>query len=98
MEALGGYRSKSSKWKERTLKVFLSLAFCMGGLFLVQHKLIRSTKTEDFYSFDVLDAKGRTMSLEKYRGKVSTNVVTGSKVAITGHFLYRISIRHILRL
>ncbi|XP_012671344.1 probable glutathione peroxidase 8 [Clupea harengus] len=83
MEALGGYRSKSSKWKERTLKVFLSLAVCMGGLFLVQHKLIRSTKTKDFYSFDVLDAKGRTMSLEKYRGKVSLVVNVASHCELT---------------
>lgn len=71
MEALGGYRTKSSSRKERILKIFVSLAVCMGGLFLVQHKLIRTPKSKDFYSFDVMDAKGRTVSLEKYRGKVS---------------------------
>lgn len=73
MEALGGYRTKSSAWKERTLKILISLAVCIGGLYLVQNKLVRKSKPVDFYTFEVLDAKGRTVSLEKYRGKVSTS-------------------------
>ncbi|XP_076125765.1 putative glutathione peroxidase 8 [Alosa pseudoharengus] len=83
MEALGGYRTKSSTRKERTLKIFLSLAVCMGGLFLVQHKLTRTTKPKDFYSFEVVDAKGRTISLEKYRGKVSLVVNVASQCELT---------------
>ncbi|KAL2092253.1 hypothetical protein ACEWY4_012051 [Coilia grayii] len=83
MEALGGYRTKSSTWKERTLKILLSLAVCIGGLYLVQNKLVRKTKPKDFYTFDVLDAKGRTVSLEKYRGKVSLVVNVASHCELT---------------
>ncbi|XP_063050331.1 probable glutathione peroxidase 8 [Engraulis encrasicolus] len=83
MEALGGYRTKSSAWKERTLKILISLAVCIGGLYLVQNKLIRKSKPVDFYTFEVLDAKGRTVSLEKYRGKVSLVVNVASHCELT---------------
>lgn len=70
MEALGGYPTKSSASRAGLLKVLLSVAVCMGSLYLLQSKLSKSRKAKDFYSFEVKDARGRTVSLEKYRGKV----------------------------
>lgn len=74
MEALGGYPTKSSASRAGLLKVFLSVAVCMGSLYLLQSKLAKSRKAKDFYSYEVKDARGRTVSLEKYRGKVSYGV------------------------
>lgn len=71
MEALGGYPTKSSAFRAKLFKVLLSVAVCMGSLYLIQNKLSKSRKPKDFYSYEVKDARGRTMSLEKYRGKVS---------------------------
>lgn len=71
MEALGGYPTKSSASRAGLLKVLLSVAVCMGSLYLLQSKLSKSRKAKDFYSYEVKDARGRTVSLEKYRGKVS---------------------------
>lgn len=70
MEVLGGYPSKSSSPKTKTLTVLLSMTVGVGCLFLLQSQL-RPRKPTDFYSFEVKDAKGRTVPLEKYRGKVS---------------------------
>nr|UEC95886.1 glutathione peroxidase [Poropuntius huangchuchieni] len=82
MEALGGYPTKSSASKAGLIKVLLSVAVCMGSLYLLQSKLSKSRKTKDFYSYEVKDARGRTVSLEKYRGKVSlvVNVASGSEL------------------
>lgn len=71
MEALGGYPAKSSNPKARKLTVLLSMTVGVGCLFLLQTQLAKPRKPKDFYSFEVKDAKGRTVSLEKYRGKVS---------------------------
>ncbi|XP_056585673.1 probable glutathione peroxidase 8 [Triplophysa dalaica] len=82
MEALGGYPTKSSAFRAKLFKVLLSVALCMGSLYLIQNKLSKSRKPKDFYSYEVKDARGRTMSLEKYRGKVSlvVNVASGSEL------------------
>lgn len=71
MEALGGYPTKSSASSAGLIKVLLSVAVCMGSLYLLQSKLSKSRKAKDFYSYEVKDARDRTVSLEKYRGKVS---------------------------
>ncbi|KAI7797769.1 putative glutathione peroxidase 8, partial [Triplophysa rosa] len=81
-EALGGYPTKSSAFRAKLFKVLLSVAVCVGSLYLIQTKLSKSRKAKDFYSYEVKDARGRTMSLEKYRGKVSlvVNVASGSEL------------------
>lgn len=71
MEALGGYPTKSSASRAGLFKVLLSVAVCMASLYLLQSKLTKSRKAKDFYSYEVKDARGRAVSLEKYRGKVS---------------------------
>uniref|UniRef100_A0A3Q2ZUV3 Glutathione peroxidase n=2 Tax=Kryptolebias marmoratus TaxID=37003 RepID=A0A3Q2ZUV3_KRYMA len=78
MEALGGYPSKSSGPKAKRLRVLLSMTVGVGCLFLLQTQLVKPRKPEDFYSFEVKDAKGRTVSLEKYRGKASLVVNVAS--------------------
>lgn len=70
MEALGGYPTRSSNPKAKKLTVLLSMTVGVGCLFLLQTQLLKPRRPSDFYSFDVKDAKGRTVSLEKYRGKV----------------------------
>lgn len=70
MEALGGYPTRSSSPKAKKLTVLLSMTVGVGCLFLLQTQLLKPRRPSDFYSFEVKDAKGRTVSLEKYRGKV----------------------------
>lgn len=70
MEALGGYPARSSNPKAKKLTVLLSMTVGVGCLFLLQTQLLKPRRPSDFYSFEVKDAKGRTVSLEKYRGKV----------------------------
>ncbi|XP_066499220.1 probable glutathione peroxidase 8 [Hoplias malabaricus] len=77
MEALGGYPSKPSP-RSRTLPVLLSLAVCLGSLYLLHSRLSRPRRLRDFYSFEVKDSRGRTVSLEKYRGKISLVVNVAS--------------------
>ncbi|XP_037113937.1 probable glutathione peroxidase 8 [Syngnathus acus] len=76
MEALGGYPVKSSGPKIRKLTVLLSMTVGVGCLFLLQP--LKPRKPVDFYSFEVKDAKGRAVSLEKYRGKASLVVNVAS--------------------
>nr|XP_043883096.1 probable glutathione peroxidase 8 [Solea senegalensis] len=78
MEALGGYPTRSSSPKAKRLTVLLSMTVGVGCLFLLQTQLVKPKKSEDFYSFEVKDAKGRTVSLEKYRGKASLVVNVAS--------------------
>ncbi|XP_072289196.1 probable glutathione peroxidase 8 [Eucyclogobius newberryi] len=78
MEALGGYPAKSSSPRAKRLTVLLSMTVGVGCLFLLQTQLVKHRKPKDFYSFDVRDAKGKTCSLEKYRGKVSLVVNVAS--------------------
>ncbi|XP_062307700.1 probable glutathione peroxidase 8 [Osmerus eperlanus] len=78
MEALGGYPTKTTAPKARMFTVLFSLMVSLGCLFLLQTKLAKSRKPKDLYSFEVKDAKGRTVSLERYRGKVSLVVNVAS--------------------
>ncbi|XP_065103498.1 probable glutathione peroxidase 8 [Paramisgurnus dabryanus] len=82
MEALGGYPTKSSASRAKLLKILLSVALCMGSLYLIQIKVSKSRKPKDFYSYEVKDARGKTVSLGKYRGKASlvVNVASGSEL------------------
>ncbi|XP_012721013.1 probable glutathione peroxidase 8 [Fundulus heteroclitus] len=79
MEALGGYPTKSSKARIKRLRVLVSMTVGVGCLFLLQTHLVKPRKQNDFYSFEVKDAKGRTVSLEKYRGKASLVVNVASR-------------------
>ncbi|CAL8249131.1 unnamed protein product [Merluccius merluccius] len=78
MEALGGYPAKSSSHvaMARRFTVLVSVTVGVGCLFLLQARLL---KPKDFYSFDVKDARGRTVSLERYRGKASLVVNVASQ-------------------
>ncbi|KAM4745732.1 putative glutathione peroxidase 8 [Anableps anableps] len=78
MEALGGYPTKSSKARMKRFRVLVSMTVGVGCLFLLQTHLVKPRKQKDFYSFEVKDAKGRTVSLEKYRGKASLIVNVAS--------------------
>ncbi|KAK2837895.1 hypothetical protein Q5P01_015107 [Channa striata] len=78
MEALGGYPSKSSNPKAKRLGVLLSMTVAVGCLFLLQTQLAKPRKPTDFYSFEAKDARGRTLPLEKYRGKASLVVNVAS--------------------
>ncbi|GLD54272.1 probable glutathione peroxidase 8 [Lates japonicus] len=78
MEALGGYPAKSSNPKAKKLRVLISMTVGVGCLFLLQTQLVKPRKPKDFYSFEVKDAKGRSVSLEKYRGKASLVVNVAS--------------------
>ncbi|XP_064153189.1 probable glutathione peroxidase 8 [Anguilla rostrata] len=80
METLPGpYPVKAHTPKARMFLLFFSVAICTGTLFLLQAKLTKPRKAKDFYSFDVLDLRGRVVSLEKYRGKASLVVNVASR-------------------
>ncbi|CAG08606.1 unnamed protein product [Tetraodon nigroviridis] len=79
MEALGGYPTRSSNPKAKKLTVLLSMTVGVGCLLLLQTQLLKPRRPSDFYSFEVKDAKGRTVSLEKYRGKASLVVNVASR-------------------
>lgn len=64
------YPLKYSVPKARVFVVFLSMVLCATILCLLQLRFFKP-KTKDFYSFEVKDSRGRIISLEKYRGKVS---------------------------
>ncbi|XP_028604893.1 putative glutathione peroxidase 8 [Podarcis muralis] len=66
---------KSSRLKTRVLIIFFSMVLFTAILGLLQLKYL---KPKDFYSFEVMDPKGRTVSLEKYRGKASLVVNVAS--------------------
>uniref|UniRef100_A0A673HJP3 Glutathione peroxidase n=1 Tax=Sinocyclocheilus rhinocerous TaxID=307959 RepID=A0A673HJP3_9TELE len=84
MEALGGYPTKPSASRAGLIKVLVSVA----------SKLSKSRKAKlfkHFYPYEVKDVRGRTASLEKYRGKVSdmvslvVNVASGRKLNSPEH-------------
>lgn len=79
MEALGGYPTRSSNPKAKKLTVLLSMTVGVGCLFLLQTQLLKPRKPVDFYTFEVKDAKGRTVLLEKYRGKVGPHHRPGKR-------------------
>ncbi|XP_048707142.1 putative glutathione peroxidase 8 isoform X3 [Caretta caretta] len=69
MEPLATSPLKCSVPKARVFVVFLSMVLCTVMLCLLQLKFLKP-KIKDFYSFEVKDSRGRTVSLEKYRGKI----------------------------
>ncbi|XP_012666906.1 probable glutathione peroxidase 8 isoform X2 [Otolemur garnettii] len=69
MEPLTVYPSKCSGPKAKVLAVLLSMVLCTGTLFLLQLKFLKP-KINSFYTFEVKDAKGRPVSLEKFKGKI----------------------------
>ncbi|XP_063152818.1 probable glutathione peroxidase 8 isoform X2 [Candoia aspera] len=82
------YTLKSSKLKVKVFVIFISLVLCTAILGLLK---LRFLKHRDFYSFEVKDSKGRTISLEKYRGKIlpkrnlsgiSGNILSAPKVKL----------------
>ncbi|XP_048359820.1 probable glutathione peroxidase 8 [Sphaerodactylus townsendi] len=75
---LTAYSFKHSLLKPRILIVFLSMLLFTTMLGLLQLKFLKA-KVKDFYSFEVKDMKGRTISLEKYRGKASLVVNVASR-------------------
>ncbi|XP_060617472.2 probable glutathione peroxidase 8 [Anolis sagrei] len=68
---------KSSKLKTRVYVVFFSMVLFTALLGLLQLKFFKA-KVKDFYAFEVKDSKGRSVSLEKYRGKASLVVNVAS--------------------
>ncbi|NXK78499.1 GPX8B peroxidase, partial [Amazona guildingii] len=71
------YPLKSSVPKAKVFVVFLSMALCTTILCLLQLRFFKP-KTKDFYSFEVRDSRGRSISLEKYRGKATLVVNVAS--------------------
>lgn len=80
MEALGGYPSKapSSSSSSRLLPLLLTATLGVASLYLLHAQTSRNRKHADFYSFQVKDSKGRSVSLDRYRGKVSLVVNVAS--------------------
>ncbi|XP_074851671.1 putative glutathione peroxidase 8 isoform X1 [Carettochelys insculpta] len=74
---LSTFPLKCSVPKARVFVIFLSMVLCTAMLCLLQLKFFKP-KIKDFYSFEVKDSRGRTVSLEKYRGKVSLVVNVAS--------------------
>ncbi|XP_018869242.1 probable glutathione peroxidase 8 isoform X3 [Gorilla gorilla gorilla] len=69
MEPLAAYPLKCSGPRAKVFAVLLSMVLCTVTLFLLQLKFLKP-KINSFYAFEVKDAKGRTVSLEKYKGKI----------------------------
>uniref|UniRef100_A0A8C5S4T5 Glutathione peroxidase n=1 Tax=Laticauda laticaudata TaxID=8630 RepID=A0A8C5S4T5_LATLA len=74
---LATHTLKSSKLKNKVFIIFISMVLCTALLGLLQLKFLKP-RYKDFYSFDVKDWRGRTMSLEKYRGKATLVVNVAS--------------------
>ncbi|KAM4810066.1 putative glutathione peroxidase 8 [Rhinophrynus dorsalis] len=62
------YPLKCSSPKAKVFIVFFSMVLCTALLCIIQLKFFRP-KVKDFYSYEVKDSKGRSVSLAKYRGK-----------------------------
>ncbi|XP_034379155.1 putative glutathione peroxidase 8 isoform X2 [Arvicanthis niloticus] len=69
MEPLAPYPLKCSGPKAKIFAVLLSMVLCTVTLFLLQLKFLKP-RINSFYSFEVKDAKGRMVSLEKFKGKI----------------------------
>nr|XP_044994920.1 probable glutathione peroxidase 8 isoform X2 [Jaculus jaculus] len=69
MEPFAAYPAKCSGPRAKVFAVLLSMALCTMMLFLLQLKFLKP-KINNFYAFQVQDAKGRTVSLEKFKGKI----------------------------
>ncbi|XP_073933600.1 probable glutathione peroxidase 8 isoform X2 [Castor canadensis] len=69
MEPLAVHPLKYSGPKAKVFAALLSMVLCTVMLFLLQLKFLKP-KINSFYAFEVKDAKGRTVSLEKFKGKI----------------------------
>ncbi|XP_038179492.1 probable glutathione peroxidase 8 isoform X2 [Arvicola amphibius] len=69
MEPFAAYPLKSSGSKVKVFAVLLSMVLCTVTLFLLQLKFLKP-RINSFYSFEVKDAKGKIVSLEKFKGKI----------------------------
>ncbi|KAM9693907.1 putative glutathione peroxidase 8 isoform 2-T2 [Trichechus inunguis] len=69
MEPLTTYPLKCSGPKAKVFAVFLSMVLCTVLLFRLQLKFLKP-RINSFYNFEVKDVKGRTVSLEKFKGKI----------------------------
>nr|XP_040128802.1 probable glutathione peroxidase 8 isoform X1 [Ictidomys tridecemlineatus] len=74
MEPLAAHPLKCSGPKVKIFAVLLSMVLCTMMLFLLQLKFLKP-RINSFYAFEVKDAKGRTVSLEKFKGKEVSLVV-----------------------
>ncbi|XP_006874697.1 PREDICTED: probable glutathione peroxidase 8 isoform X1 [Chrysochloris asiatica] len=82
MEPLAVSLLKCSGPKAKVFAVFLSMVLCTVLLFLLQLKFLKP-RINSFYTFEVKDAKGRAVSLEKFKGKVSLVVNVASDCQLT---------------
>ncbi|XP_075397153.1 putative glutathione peroxidase 8 isoform X1 [Tenrec ecaudatus] len=82
MEPLAASPLKYSGPKAKVFAAFLSMVLCTVLLFLLQLKFLK-TRINSFYAFEVKDANGRTVSLEKFKGKVSLVVNVASDCQLT---------------
>ncbi|XP_010625166.1 probable glutathione peroxidase 8 isoform X2 [Fukomys damarensis] len=82
MEPLAAHPLKCSGPKAKVFAVLLSMVLCTMMLFLLQLKFVKP-KINSFYTFEVKDAKGRTVSLEKFKGKVTLVVNVASDCQLT---------------
>ncbi|XP_036756250.2 probable glutathione peroxidase 8 isoform X2 [Manis pentadactyla] len=69
MEPLLAYPLRCSGPKAKVFAVLLSMVLCTVMLFLLQLKFLRP-QINSFYTFEVKDAHGRTVSLEKFKGRI----------------------------
>ncbi|XP_007469340.1 PREDICTED: probable glutathione peroxidase 8 [Lipotes vexillifer] len=82
MEPLTAYPLRCSGPKAKLFAVLLSMVLCTVMLFLLQLKFLKP-KINSFYTFEVKDANGRTVSLEKFKGKVALVVNVASDCQLT---------------
>ncbi|XP_012577240.1 PREDICTED: probable glutathione peroxidase 8 isoform X3 [Condylura cristata] len=69
MEPLTAHPLRCSGPKAKVFAVLLSMVLCTVMLFLLQLKFLKP-KINSFYAFEVKDAKGRPVSLEKFKGRI----------------------------
>ncbi|XP_059775279.1 probable glutathione peroxidase 8 isoform X2 [Balaenoptera ricei] len=82
MEPLTAYPLRCSGPKAKVFAVLLSMVLCTVMLFLLQLKFLKP-KINSFYTFEVKDSNGRTVSLEKFKGKVALVVNVASDCQFT---------------
>nr|XP_019838633.1 PREDICTED: probable glutathione peroxidase 8 isoform X2 [Bos indicus] len=82
MEPLTAYPLRCSGPKAKAFAVLLSMVLCTVMLFLLQLKFLKP-KINSFYTFEVKDANGRVVSLEKFKGKVALVVNVASDCQLT---------------
>ncbi|XP_069780456.1 probable glutathione peroxidase 8 isoform X2 [Narcine bancroftii] len=82
MESVPVFLLKPWTPKARIFTVFACMLVCLAALCVLQFKLFKH-KNKDFYSFQVLNSRGKLVSLEKYRGKASLVVNVASQCEYT---------------